>query len=164
MRRLLVVLGLVVAAAILAARFDSDDPDGPPEIEYGRDVCTDCNMIISEPRFAAAYRDSEGNPAIFDDIGDLLRYGHEKGDLDEATAWVHDYDDEEWIEAQGAWFVKSDIQTPMASGLAAFAEEAGAKAFADEHDGDVLRWRDLIENAADMGGKPMAGHGESNGE
>ena len=155
--------GLGVIVALFLAACGGDGPSGPPDIDYGRDVCTDCNMIISEPRFAAAFREESGEEALFDDIGDLVRYGHQKGVLADVRAWVHDYDDESWIDAADAWFVKSDIQTPMASGLVAFAKEDDATTFASDHDGEVFRWTHLVANAEELGKMPMNQHGESHG-
>ncbi|OUC08222.1 hypothetical protein RY27_10265, partial [Litorilinea aerophila] len=50
----------------------------PPEIRYGEDICQECKMIISDPRFAAgyAYEPVPGRyqSLSFDDIGDMLAY------------------------------------------------------------------------------------------
>ncbi len=156
------VVAVVLAAIVLAASCSGESASGPPEIAYGRDVCAECHMIISEPRFAAAYRVGEGEAFTFDDIGDLIAHATRSGDIDKVTAWVHDYDTEKWIDAPDAWFVTgSDVETPMAGGLVAFARRSDAEAFIEGSGGTLVQWPELIE-----AGAPSTGgtHGSSPGK
>lgn len=120
-------------------------------------MCSDCGMIINDPRFAASYAAEQGEGAyqtfIFDDIGDMLHHMQENLTLTGAGWWVHDYESEEWIDATSAWFVVSEgIKTPMNHGVAAFATQEAAEALAAEVDGQVLDWDKVrIEHA-------LAGH------
>lgn len=142
----MVLLLLLMVGSIVGC--GGDAPMGPPEIVYGRDICSECGMIVSEPRFAAAYRDAEGVPFIFDDIADLLVHADRAGVTAEMTAWVHDYDTEEWVDAPAGWFVHSDdIVTPMGGGIVAFAERDDAERFISSRGGELLRWSDLLEGA-----------------
>jgi copper chaperone NosL len=116
-----------------------------PEIHYGEDMCSDCGMIINDPRFAAAYAANEGEGAyqtyIFDDIGDMLHHMQENLTLVGEGWWVHDYHSEEWIDATKAYFVVSEgIKSPMNHGLAAFATQAAAEEFAGPLGGQVFDW------------------------
>ena len=43
---------LLLLAWLLAGCGGAEEVVAPPEIRYGEDVCTMCNMLISEPRFA----------------------------------------------------------------------------------------------------------------
>lgn len=143
-RRLAVaVLGFLLAAC-------GGSASEPPEIEYGRDVCVDCGMIIEEPRFAAAYRAGD-EERLFDEIVDMLVYGVESGELGSAAAWVHDYGTEEWVAAPDAVYVSGPVATPMGGGIVAFAEGSDATALAAEVGGDVLTWNDLVR-LAESGG------------
>ena len=140
----------------------------PPDIRYGEDVCAECNMIISDPRFAAAYargrnpraavrargdiqsrvraREAMQNNAqlqqlAFDDIGDMLLYATKHPEQKIVGSYVHDYQTEEWLDAADAHFViSSAIATPMGHGIAAFATEENAQAFALETRGEMLTW------------------------
>ena len=122
-------------------------PDGrlePPEIRYGRDVCAQCGMIVSDPRFAAAAATADGTMSIFDDIGDLLAY-RKANQPDWAAIWVHDYDTQEWLRAEDAWYLLSPgIHSPMGWGIAAFASEDAARARQGELGGELLRWEELL--------------------
>lgn len=135
---------LCALIAVVAVACGGESRSGPPEIHYGRDACAECHMIISEARFAAAYRDRNGDPFVFDDIGDLVQHATKANVLDSMTAWVHDYNTEKWIDAKPAWYVRSSIQTPMGHGIVAFSKEAAAEKFAAEHDGTVVRWAELM--------------------
>lgn len=149
-RRLLLLLTLLGVVAGAAACDDGGSSTGPPSIKYGRDTCADCHMIIEDPRFAAAYRTAGGETRLFDDPADLFRYGIRTGELDAAQAWVHDYDTEEWVEADKAWYVRSpEVDSPMAGGLAAFATRQGAEAYAPDVSGHVIQWNDVLGLARD---------------
>lgn len=142
---LVLALALVLVTGVAVAGCGGDEAaTGPPEIEYGRDVCTECHMIISEARYAAAARDADGEPFVFDDIGDMFTYAARTGIVDDGAFWVHDYDTEEWVDARTAWYVRSDLETPMGHGVVAFGAVEAAEAFAEGRDGEVLRWQDMI--------------------
>lgn len=68
------------------------------------------------------------------------------------TFYVHDYNDESWLEAPGATFVIAPaIKGPMAYGLAAFDTQDEARALAAEHDGVVHDWAGVLENLEQRG-------------
>ncbi len=135
----------------------------PPDIRYGEDVCAECNMIISDPRYASgyAYEISPGRyqSAIFDDVGDMLVHA-DKNPEHKIVAWfVHDFASQEWLDATKASFVHSrDLQTPMASGVAAHTGTDAAMKQAQETNGEVLDWDGLLarHRAGELG---AAGHG-----
>ncbi len=122
----------------------------PPDIRYGEDVCAECVMIISDPRFAAAYT-YEISPGryenvLFDDIGDMLIYADKHPEHKVVAWWVHDYDSKEWLDGQKATYVFSNnLQTPMAQGTAAFGSAEAAQRLAGELQGEVLDWNGLLQ-------------------
>ena len=126
-------------------------PNVPPEIRFGEDVCDQCNMIISDERFAAGLvvelEPDSYEHRIFDDIGDLLAYEKAHGEeLTVAAYYVHDYNSKEWIDGQAAYYIHSEgLRTPMGFGLAATAQEPEAKALAEEWAGEVLTFAELHE-------------------
>ena len=119
----------------------SPKPEGPqpPEINYGQEMCDECGMVIDDQRFAAATLLINGEYLKFDDAGEMLSY-HMNHPEDQVAAWfVHDYSTEEWIRGETATFVNSaTIQTPMASGIVAFADPEQAEAFAVERSGKLF--------------------------
>lgn len=136
---------LLILVLALAACAPGSAIPVPPEIHYGEDICADCGMIISDPRFAAAYA-HEIEPGryeslMFDDMGDLV--GNLKANQDRTVTdlWAHDYWSEEWLDAETAFYVVStEIRSPMGHGIAAFAEEAKAQELAAELHVEVLDW------------------------
>ena len=79
-------------------------------------------MIISEPRFAAAYVTRQGAGNIFDDVGDFLIHQSESGN-DVVVFWVHDFENEQWVKTTEASFVvNQDVTTSMGHGIAAFRD------------------------------------------
>lgn len=122
----------------------SADTSQPPQIFYGEEVCTECGMIITEPRFAAAYYTVEGNAKSFDDIGGLCTHLIDTGD-EAASFWVHDYDTEAWLKAEDAFFVMgNDIYTPMAFGVVAFSTLEQAKTLAGDKSGMVMSFDEVM--------------------
>lgn len=148
---MIVILGLLVSACGAGA-------EGPPDLVVGRDVCDRCGMIISEPRFASGYWVGEED-WLFDDIGGMMVFASMSGDIESMSAWVHDYDSEEWMKAEDASYVmEPSIQTPMAFGIAAFDDEERATEFAAEHSTSVITWEELVATALAGEIEPSGGH------
>lgn len=146
MYRLLFVFATL--ALLLGACAQGASSPAPPEIRYGEDLCDECNMIISDARFAAAYA-YEVSPGryeskAFDDIGDMLLHAEKHTDDAVAEWYVHDYDSEEWLDASAAHYVMSaDLPTPMGYGIIAYADAAAADTKAAEVSGMILSWDEL---------------------
>ncbi|MFN4218307.1 MAG: nitrous oxide reductase accessory protein NosL [Candidatus Bipolaricaulia bacterium] len=116
----------------------------PPQIRYGRDVCAQCGMIISEARFAAAYITKRGDWRLFDDIGDMLGFYKVHGEA-VAVFWVHDYEREEWLKAAGAFFVKSSaLHTPMGHGIVALSSRERAEQLVRQVQGQLFTFTELL--------------------
>ena len=128
----------------LAACSSSSGEAQPPEIHYGEDVCDACGMLISDAKFAAASVDQDGTAHKFDDIGDLVAYYTQHADANVKAYFVHDYPSEKWLRAENAYFVQSpQIQTPMAHGIAAYADRAAAEAAAQKYGVKVMAFDEL---------------------
>jgi copper chaperone NosL len=159
-RTILLTLLFFLLAACGGARID---PNTPPEILYGEDVCTRCGMIISDDRFAAALviekSANDYEQMLFDDAGEMFAFvAEDKGELKLVNWFVQDYNSREWMDAQAAWYVVADsLQTPMGFGIAAFAQELEAKALAQEWGGEVLTFAQAREQSGGM--KMGAAHG-----
>lgn len=133
---------------VLAACAAETDLSKPPEILYGQDPCDQCGMIINEPRFAASYTTVSGDVRRFDDLGGMLVYDQQHNE-NVHIYWVHDFNNEEWIDAATASIVHSpDLITPMAWGLAAFTNQEEAEQFAAKHNGSVTTFAALQEGIA----------------
>jgi nitrous oxide reductase accessory protein NosL len=137
-------IALPLGAIVVGGACSSGGADGPPEIVLGRTECEQCHMIITELRFAGAYRTPDGAEHRFDDIGDMVEHAQQNGEVEGSTFWVWDYDSEEPMEAPGATFVRSpELRTPMDWALAAFSEPAAAEELAESTGGEVLSWEEV---------------------
>jgi copper chaperone NosL len=132
-----------LAILVLAACQPEVDLDRPPDIVYGEDVCERCSMIINEARYAAAYVTGDGQAHLFDDIGGMVAYNAAAAD-DVLVFWVHDFETEEWLKAEDAHYVKSDLMTPMGFGIIAFAGLNRAQTWAAEQGGMVMTFEELL--------------------
>jgi copper chaperone NosL len=155
-RRFLVLLGAAgvtaggIAAGVAALPDDNGGgKSGPPNIRYGEDACDTCRMIIVDTRHAAAWRDGRGGVARFDDIGCMVTLLRNEDPGAAATLYVHDFDDESWLQARDATFVISpEIKSPMAYGIAAFATRRAAEAAAASYMGQVYDWSGVVQHAS----------------
>ena len=142
----LMLIGLFVLAALSGC--SRNEGTAPPIVHYGEDVCALCAMIVSDERFAAAIvapGDGERFVALYDDIGDMLVHEEAMAKVG-AVMWVHDFDTSEWIKAQEAFYcAQSDLVTPMASGIAAFATRDAAQRVATEYSGSVADYTALLQ-------------------
>ena len=151
---LLTTFGGAFTVLTVACAPQSSEPK-PPEIAYGRDMCDACGMIIGEPRFAAATLLTDGKTLKFDDAGEMFSYHTRHPELNVRVWFVHDYNSQAWINGHTAFYVMSaDIKSPMASGVAAFADQPSAQAFASRLNAQVLTF-DQVMVARPMMGKKM---------
>ncbi|MCP3687208.1 MAG: hypothetical protein GY784_02235 [Gammaproteobacteria bacterium] len=113
--------GIILLVMLLCAC--SGEPEtGPEQVNWNRDACDHCRMMISEPDFAAQVRyfkdDNKSKVATFDDIGCAVVWLQESPwSNDERTEiWVVDHRSKEWIDARTATFIPNR-KTPMNYGL-----------------------------------------------
>ncbi|MEE8406592.1 MAG: nitrous oxide reductase accessory protein NosL [Acidimicrobiia bacterium] len=157
------LLNVLVMGGLVLAACDSGQVGGLPEINYGRDICIECGMIVDDPRFAAAYRLDDGIEKIFDDLGGLILDGRESGDLSDAHVWVSDFDNQVLIEANSAYFVPTlGVVSPMGHGILAYSDRSRAEATATDLDGEVIRWDTVVDLPVIDG--LVGGHHDEHGE
>jgi copper chaperone NosL len=150
-----IVILILTAAVLLSACSQKSGELQPPKINYGRDMCDRCGMIIGDARFASATLLMDGKYLKFDDLGEMLAYHRENPDVQVAAWFVHDYPSETWIRGETAFYVfNQDFQTPMGFGIAAFKEHTEAEKFAAEHKGIIYNLEE-VHLQAKMMKKPM---------
>jgi copper chaperone NosL len=138
-------------------------PTGPEPIAYGRDTCAACRMHVSRPGFAGEMRDRDGKLTKYDDVGCLVR-AILAAHRDVPHAWVEDHEGGGFVPLLSAHLVRAHAaDTPMGSGLVAFADEATAQAFAAAHAATVMRFEDVLRDTpllARLTARPRAHGGE----
>ncbi len=140
------VAALIIAGIILISSLDKSPEK--PSIWYGSDVCDMCGMVIAHTKYASAYYSpTEKKWRKFDDLGCMLMTLHKEG-LEVEEIYVTDYESEELILAQDAFFVVVDpreVWTPMSSGIIAFKNRSSAESFAEEYKGKVYNFNELMD-------------------
>jgi copper chaperone NosL len=126
----------------LAAGCEQKSADGPPPIRLGDSVCEQCNMIISDERWATAtiVEGPRGPEAkLFDDFNCQVNYEVEHKDLAVVARWSHAHNTRKWLRTEQAHFVMSPaLRTPMGSNTAAFASMEHAEAMMANLLGDQM--------------------------
>lgn len=127
-----------LAALMLTGCFENDPNSGPVEVVWDHDVCERCNMVLSNPRYAAQLREASGQAHKYDDFGDAVLDLKAHG-WDEETIefWVTDFKTGLWINAFKARYVPGQT-TPMGFGLGATTVPSGDDLHYDEAKAAVL--------------------------
>ena len=154
--KLLVSVLIPLMLLFLSSCAPGESEAAPPEIHYGEDICIECNMIISDVRFASGYAHEVApnryESLAFDDIGDMLAHAAKHPEHRVVNWYVHDYGGEDWLDGTMAHYVFSNqLHTPMGQGIAAHATLEAAQAMAAELGGEVLSWDDLLAKYAGSG-------------
>jgi len=148
------VIALVITGASLASvdGCDQSSLSGPPVLRLGRDECGECGMLISEDRCSSALlieRNGAREHVAFDDIGCMLDYQSRRvSETRVIEAYAHDYSSRQWMRVEAATFVRSTgdvVQTPMGSGIVAFANHTAAVEAQKKLGGEIMNLNDLTE-------------------
>lgn len=119
-----------------------------PEDVKDTDVCEVCAMAVPNNEHATQIVLTNERSLKFDDIGCMYKWIEENGEDEIGTAFVRDYNTEEWFDFTAATFVfDEEIDTPMAYGIISFIDAAEAEQFVEEFGkGDILTRADLDEH------------------
>jgi len=123
-------LTLIAAVPLFLSGCFEDGKTGPVDINWDRDSCTLCNMLISDPRFAAQVRGGPKRKVFkFDDIGCAINWLNEQpwaGET-ETEIWVADQSSTRqnviWLKARDARYLSGEL-SPMNYGFAAYANSS----------------------------------------
>lgn len=144
------MLSLVLVSAAFGVAGCGEKPNlDAPKLILGQQECEECKMIVSEERFAAGVAfiaDGDASKFVFDDVGCLVDWLGKSADRDSCIPYVHDYDTLAWLDARTAFFMHSEeLRTPMASHIAAFADDAAAEALLQKYPGQRVTWPELTK-------------------
>lgn len=155
-RSLLRMAGGLGAAALLGAcgrNTDGGAAPGPVGIDRNT-ACTLDGMLLADypgPKAQIHYAGSDG-PEFFCDLAEMFHLWLNPESVRQVSAmYVQDmgaanWDAPEghWIEARGAWYVHgSSRHGAMGPAIASFASEEGARKFAGEFGGTVVRFGEI---------------------
>lgn len=121
----------------------------PRAIDYGKDGCHHCKMILMDTKFGAQVVTNKGKIFIFDDVNCLMSF-LETDEINMETDAKHilvtDYHSpESLVDATIAFYLKSDaFKTPMASQIVAFEDYETLKTYKAKNGGVYLAWGELV--------------------
>ncbi len=132
---------IIAAFSIMACAIE------PEDIHYGKDSCDLCKMTIVDTKFGAEIVTSKGKIYKFDDVNCLVQFmtsGKVK-ENDIAHLLVIDFSKpEKLIDAKTAFYVSAEsVKSPMASRVAAFADEKISNEYQQKWEGKPLTWSDI---------------------
>jgi nitrous oxide reductase accessory protein NosL len=143
---------VAVGVAALIPACGPAELSGPPSVRLGRDECAGCGMLISEDHCSCAMlvaEDGGKTYLIFDDLGCLLDYRADHPQAVVAEVFAHDYSTGQWVQAATASYLSatspSSLNTPMGSGIVAFASRAQAEAQQKTTGGDLVSFDRLAD-------------------
>lgn len=137
----------VILASAAMALLVACGSSGPGDVHWGVEECAQCQMVISDERYAAQVVDRRGNTFKFDAIECMTAFlnGGKLAASDLASVWVADGRDS-WVAAEDAHFVHSEnIRSPMGGGLTAHTSAEAARQLQAEVGGHVLSWAAVLE-------------------
>jgi copper chaperone NosL len=136
-----------VAATLVAALFLAACSAAPEAVHWGVEECAQCQMVISDDRYAAQVVDQRGKTYKFDAIECMTAFlnSDRLAAADIHSVWVADGRDA-WVRAEDAHFVHSEsIRSPMGGGLTAHATADAARQLHAEVGGEILVWAAVLE-------------------
>ncbi|MDB5263078.1 MAG: hypothetical protein JWQ14_2359 [Adhaeribacter sp.] len=138
-----IVKGTVVASSLLLLSCTAE----PQAIAYGSENCHHCQMTISDNRYGAELVTKKGKAFKFDSIECLAAYVQEKSQPEAELLLVTDFERPgQFMNAHEATYMQSEHQpSPMGLNLTAFADQAGAAAMAQEKNGKLLSWLQVLK-------------------
>lgn len=134
----------LVALTCLLSGCGQQQTIGPPSVQLGDSVCDQCNMIITDERWATAtvVDGPRGSlPLLFDDFNCQVQYEFLNQDLAVLSRWSHSYATNQWLRTEKMSFlVSNDLRTPMGSSMAAFGSEQETESAQSTHPGEVMNF------------------------
>ncbi|NVK53140.1 MAG: nitrous oxide reductase accessory protein NosL [Flavobacteriaceae bacterium] len=130
------ILSLVLVALLFTACSIS-----PKKIEYGKDMCSFCDMTIVEKTHAAQYVTKKGKAYKFDAIECMLNDLKDKNVNEMAFILVTDYGNPTvLIDAEAAtYLISEEIKSPMGANLSAFKDKGQIKNKGTHYNWNTIR-------------------------
>ncbi|MBI2416725.1 MAG: hypothetical protein HYV28_02280 [Ignavibacteriales bacterium] len=120
----------------------------PVPIEYGKDLCIECEMLISDARFGAERVTAKGKIFRYDSIECLVASINAENDFNgsESTLWVTAFDNpSKLIEAEKTlYLIDVSIRSPMGGNIAAFKDTVTLRRVVPNQTATVLSWNQLL--------------------
>lgn len=107
---------------------------GPQPINMNKDACDNCNMTISDPRFACELVTAKGRAYKFDDVSCLIGFKNDNKDItSKANYYVNDFLSPNVLTAydQLSFIEGENVGSPMGGNIAAFSNKDSATFYSE---------------------------------
>jgi copper chaperone NosL len=132
----------------------------PDAALWGMEECAQCQMVISDERFAAQVVDRRGKTYKFDAIECMAAFvdGGALAAGDIHSLWIADGRDA-WVAVEEAAFLYSaNTRSPMGGGYTAHADGDAARRLQAEVGGELMTWQQVRDRVALTGHDHGAHH------
>lgn len=118
----------------------------PQPINYNKDECAHCMMIITDPKFGSELVTDKGKIYKFDSIECLADYVSVDRGFTAESLWISDYANPNTLtDAQTAFYIVSpQIESPMSMNIGGFKNEVDMKKVFAETKGQKMNWKDVV--------------------
>jgi len=118
----------------------------PQTINYNKDECAHCMMIITDPKFGSELVTDKGKVYKFDSIECLANYISADHDFTLETLWISDYANPNSLtDAATAFYIVSPkIKSPMSMNIGGFKKKSDMEKFFAEMGGKKMHWKDVL--------------------
>jgi copper chaperone NosL len=142
----------------------------PDAVHWGLEECAQCQMVISDERFAGQLVDRRGKTYKFDAIECMAAFvdGGALAAGEIHSLWIADGRDS-WVAVEDAAFLYSEnTRSPMGGGYTAHADGDAARRLQAEVGGELMTWQQVRDRVAltghEHGAQDMpAGHDDHGG-
>jgi copper chaperone NosL len=122
----------------------------PRPIEYGKDLCEHCQMVVAENKWGAELVNDKGKLYFFDSIECLIAYLDKKDVKDNLkvfSSWTVNYQNPgELIDCSKAFYLYSpQLHSPMGLNVASFKTEEDRNNYLSFQDAKKLDYQAVVE-------------------
>lgn len=120
--------------------------NNPQPINYNKDECAHCLMIISDPKFGSELITDKGKIYKFDSIECLAEYILIEREFKYETLWITDYSNpHHLIDAKTAYYIVSPkMESPMSMNIGGFETQSAMENVFSEMGGQKMNWNDIL--------------------
>lgn len=126
----------------------------PQPIEYGKDSCEYCMMLITDSKYGAELVTPKGKCFKFDSVECMVEHLLEdKSDqMENAALWINDFTKPaHFINAKSAYYLQNEkFHSPMGFNVLAVEDHKEFNKIKEEHGGVEYNWDKIVELVRSM--------------
>lgn len=139
-----------LVALFIAPIFFSACNQDPQPIEFGKEACAHCSMMIMNPNFAGELITQKGKVYKFDDAGCLVSFINSDGMKHEKISGIYFDDftgDHHFLKSEQSFFLySSELNTPMGGNIIAFSNHDSLLVVKEKIGGTEMKPDDVLNS------------------